>query len=123
MANRNFQNNMYHMERAVVKLFIKVTKDSAALDGSTFVVEKGNGISTVEEGADATEVKITLDDSYFSLLGVNVMGTHLNVASLFNVLVDDVKATKVLMLKADALMADTDVIYIELTLKNSSMAQ
>lgn len=123
MANRNFQNNLYHMERSVVKLFAEV---AIGATGAPTLIGYKNGIASVSRTV-AGEYLVTLEDSYFELLGLGVM---LEAAAgedlVFQLKEESVKVGKTFSffcLAAGVLTdpSDGSKLRLEITLKNSSM--
>lgn len=132
MANRQFQQFQGTLEKGVVKLFATITTTTSGTIGSTSAV----GLSVAKVAAEAGRYRITLEDKYTRLLAVNATVSGAadaayttakgSFAIVRNVAVSS--ATPVLDIQfvrsdttADAEVLDAAVIYVELTLKNSSV--
>lgn len=126
MANRNFQNNSYHLERKLVSLFANV---SIGATGSP-TLNYGMGITSIERTA-LGEYKLTLNDSYMRLLSFNVMIVNDTLAEhtvdKFGIKTETVSTNKEINFMAigetEALVevADGSTLLIEIKLKNSSV--
>jgi hypothetical protein len=126
MANRNFQPGAKALERETVKLYAKFTVGSA----NAITVNRGTGITSIARTA-AGKVTITLDDVYTNFLSVNVIKLNASAAAeaLLPCLVSEaVASTKTVVIgfsnaavPAYTDLTDGDVVYVELTLKNSTI--
>lgn len=132
MASRMFQQFQGTLEKGVVKLFATITTSTSGTIASTSAL----GLTVAKVGSEAGRYRLTLDDKYTRLLNVSAIvsgaadaaytstaGVH---ALVRNVAVS--AATPILDLQfcrtdtgADAEVIDAAVIYVELTLKNSSV--
>jgi hypothetical protein len=132
MANRQFQQFQGSLEKGVVKLFATITTTTSGAIGSTSAL----GLTVAKVGSEAGRYRLTLDDKYTRLLAVNAIvsgaaDAAYTTAAGVNALVRNVavsSATPILDLQlcrtdtgADAEVIDGAVIYVELTLKNSSV--
>ena len=132
MANRNFQQFQGTLEKGVVKLFATITTTTSGTIGST----TATGLTVAKVAAEAGRYRITLQDQYTRLLGVNVIVSgdadtaYTTAAGVRPLLrnVDVAAATPVLDIQltrtdtgADAEPISAAVIYVEITLKNSSV--
>ncbi len=128
MANRNFQPGAKSLEREIVKLYAKFTVGAA----NAITLNRGYGIASVSRTA-AGKVTITLEDVYSSFVSVNVVKLNASAAAeaLLPCLVSEAVATAatktvVIGFSNAAVPAYTDltngdVVYVELTLKNSDL--
>lgn len=126
MANRNFQNNSYHLERKLVSLFANV---SIGATGDP-TLNYGMGITKIERTA-LGEYKLTLNDTYKRLLSFNVMVVNDTLAEhlvdKFGIKTETVSTNKEIDFMAigetEALVevADGSTLLIEIKLKNSSV--
>ena len=132
MANRQFQQFQGTLEKGVVKLFATiVTSTSGAISSTT-----ATGLTVAKVAAEAGRYRVTLDDKYTRLLAAQAIVTGAADAAyttakgayaiVRNVAVSS--ATPVLDIQfvrtdtaADAEVEDGATIYVELTLKNSSV--
>jgi hypothetical protein len=132
MANRQFQQFSGCLEKGVVKLYATITTTTSGTIGSTSAV----GLSVAKVAAEAGRYRITLEDKYTRLLAVNVIvagasdAAYTTAAGVNSIIrnVDVSAATPVLDIQltrtdtgADAEPISAAVIYVELTLKNSSV--
>ncbi len=112
MANRQF-HRMQALQKEVKKLQVKVSTDGSA----DVVSSVGTGIASVAHAANAYTV--TLEDKYNDIIGVSVIG---GVSASWHVDSADVKVAKTVVVESSAAQASTE-IYIELTLKNTSVVK
>lgn len=132
MANRNFQQFQGTLEKGIVKLFATITTTTSGTIGST----TATGLTVAKVGSEAGRYRITLQDQYTRLLCVNAIvsgaaDAAYTTAKGLNTLVRNVAvnaATPILDIQfartdtgADAEVEDAAVIYVEITLKNSSV--
>ena len=132
MANRRFNQFSGALEKGVVKLFATITTTTSGTIGSTNAV----GLTVAKVAAEAGRYRITLQDQYTRLLSVNAIvsgaaDAAYTTAKGLNTLVRNVDvaaATPILDIQfartdtgADAEVEDSAVIYVEITLKNSSV--
>lgn len=126
MANRNFQPGAKCLERETVKLYAKFTVGAA----NAITVNHGKGITSIARTA-AGKVTITLDDVYTNFFSVNVIKLNASAAAetLIPCLVSEAVASTKTVVVGFSLAAvpaftdltDGDVVYVELTLKNSTI--
>ncbi len=123
MANRWFEPNICNAEKGLVKLQIKVTIGAVGAPTLT----KGNFIASIARTA-AGLYTITLEDKYVDLLGFSCVQMIAAAQDLtFDVVSEAVDSAKTINIRCKAAAVDTDpssgsVLFIELTLKNSSVA-
>ena len=127
-----FQQFQGTLEKGVVKLYATITTTTSGTIGSTSAV----GLSVAKVAAEAGRYRVTLDDKYTRLLAAQAIVTGAADAAyttakgayaiVRNVAVS--AATPVLDIQfvrtdtaADAEVEDGATIYVELTLKNSSV--
>lgn len=132
MANRNFQQFQGTLEKGIVKLFATITTTTSGTIGST----TATGLTVAKVAAEAGRYRITLQDQYTRLLCVNAIvsgaaDAAYTTAAGVNAIVRNVAvnaATPIFDLQlirsdtsADAEPDSGAVIYVEITLKNSSV--
>lgn len=132
MASRMFQQFQGTLEKGVIKLYATITTSTSGTISSTLAT----GLTVAKVGSEAGRYRITLDDKYTRLLSVHAIvsgaaDTAYTTAKGLNALVRNVAvsaATPIFDLQmvrtdtgADAEVEDGAVIYVEITLKNSSV--
>ncbi len=132
MASRLYQQFQGTLEKGVVKLFATiVTSTSGAISTTT-----ATGLTVAKVGSEAGRYRVTLDDKYTRLLSAQAIvvgaadAAYTSTAGVTTLLrnVAVSAATPVLDIQftrtdtgADSEVIDGATIYIELTLKNSSV--
>ena len=124
MANRNFQSANYTNVVDVVKIYAKITAAAdVAADGYTVTTGGAYVTSVARTGeGDAT---ITLTDGYNIMLGC--VATISKADTTLQWVSEDVDATTPVILvtfvtAGSAADPDSAVIYLEITLRNSSVS-
>lgn len=110
MANRSF-NRLQALQKEVKKLQVTINTDGS---GDVTSIE-GTGVASVAHSSD--QYTITLDDKYSKFLGVSAIS---GVAANMTVASEAVSTSKTVVIEASVTQASTS-IYVELTLKNSSV--
>jgi hypothetical protein len=131
MANRLFKDVAHTFEGGVVKLYGKVTLGASGAIAS----QSCKGFSVEKTASEVGRYTVTLEDKYSSLLSAQVAVQGADDAAYTSakglgwmLRAVDVSSSKTLYVQfldreaapADAEVADSSVLYIELTLKNSS---
>ena len=126
MANRNFKPGALALEQGTVKLYAKFTVGAA----NAITVNRGLGIASIARTA-AGKVTITLEDTYPALLGITVVKSNASAAAealVYSMVNEDVVSTKAIIVgfsnaavPAFTDLTQGDVVYVELTLKNSGV--
>ena len=132
MASRLYQQFQGSLEKGVVKLFATITTSTSGTIAST----SATGLTVAKVASESGRYRITLEDKYTRLLNASVIvegaadAAYTSTAGVSafvrNVAVS--AATPVLDIQlartdtgADAEPISSAVIYVELTLKNSSV--
>lgn len=124
MANRYFEQNQYSLVKKLTFLVCKATYVSA---GTSWTINEGPGISSITVDG-AGDYNIILEDKYAALLFAKVSIQKASAADLVaQIKSETVATTKIIEFKTLAVATPTapangDVIYIELALRNSSVA-
>ena len=126
MANRNFQPGAKTLERETVKLYAKFIVGAA----NAITVNRGKGIASIARTA-AGKVTVTLEDVYTDFLGAQVVKSNASAAAesrVYSVVSEDVASAKTVVIgfsnaavPAFTDLTSGDVVYVELTLKNSTI--
>lgn len=126
MANRNFKPGAVALEQGTVKLYAKFTVGAA----NAITVNRGLGIASIARTA-AGKVTVTLEDTYPALLGINVVKSNASAAAealVYSMVNEDVVSTKAIIIgfsnaavPAFTDLTQGDVVYVEITLKNSGV--
>jgi hypothetical protein len=126
MANRNFQPGAKSLEREVIQLYAKFTVGAA----NAITVNRGKGIASIARTA-AGKVTVTLEDVYTNFLFADFLITPASGAANImtpSLVSEDVAGAKTIVLgfqdvetPAFTDLTDGDVVYVELTLKNSTI--
>lgn len=126
MANRNFNQFRYSLEKNVVDLWAKVTFSSGAA-----TVARGKGIASITKNGTGT-YDVVLQDKYVALLGFDASfkdatgaGAAVPLSRFAYISAEDVTAgtmTVVFTVLANTVTdpADATVAYLHFTLSNSS---
>lgn len=132
MANRQFQQFQGSLEKGVVKLFATIVTSTSGTISST----TATGLTVTKVGSEAGRYRVTLDDKYTRLLAAQAIvsgaaDAAYTTAKGIQAIVRNVAvsaATPILDIQlvrtdtaADAEVEDGASIYVELTLKNSSV--
>lgn len=130
MANRQFSQFRYSLEKAVVDLYAKVAIGATGAP----TLSRGKGIASISRTSAGLYV-ITLQDKYNALLHVScaqIDGTVPMTAPVFNVVSETVGSTKLVTVQFTAATAAGDTtlvaadpdngatLLIKITLSNSS---
>lgn len=126
MANRNFKPGAKALEQDAVTLYAKFTVGAA----NAITVNRGLGITSIARTA-AGKVTITLDDPYVAFLGAQVVKSNASAAAealVYSVVSEDVASGKTVVIgfsnaavPAFTDLTQGDVVFVELTLKNSTV--
>lgn len=126
MANHLFQPGAVSLERETVKLYAKFTVGAA----NAITLNNGKGIASVSRTAQG-KVTITLSETYASFLNIHVVKSNASAAAealVCSMVNEDVASTKAIIVgfsnaavPAFTDLTQGDVVYVEITLKNSSL--
>lgn len=120
MANRNF-SELQALPKEVKAVFAKATYVAG---GGTFTLAQGQGVSGLSR-VGAGHYRVTLQDSYMRMMSIGIISES-TVANdhQFQIHSQSVNANKtidfVLQSVLDADLADGEIIYVTMFLKNSS---
>ncbi len=121
MANRQFQQFRYSMEKAVVDLYMKVAIGAAGAP----TISRAKGVTSITRNSSG-KYTIVLQDNYYALLHVNgcTLTGGVTAAPGFNVFSEAVASGSLVVQFSDAAGAAVDpgngeVVLLQLTLSNS----
>lgn len=124
MASRNFNNECLHLEREVVKLYVKLTIGASG----AVTLTRGKGVASAALTATG-RYTLTLDDKYSRLLYANgnVMRTTGTCDEQIKLNAETVASTKTVEIGVTKTSDGTvleptsgDIIFVELTLQNAA---
>jgi len=114
MANRNFKPGAMCIEKGTIKLYGRVTYGSAVIAS-----QDCRGFSVTRTGAG--EIAVLLEDEYNALYMVSAVVQGATALPFFLTSVDVTAAAPGFTVDLTSDPADTEVVLLEITLKNSTV--